>query len=150
MQQGLDRKIGGNVGQLVKHDVCSGTKLKIPRDWKKLLQYISWGKPNQGWVKLNVDEASKHNLGRASVGRLIRNEYGQWIVGFITNLGHASNVAAGLWAIHMGLRSAWNSGYRKIVIESKSKVVVSLLESALKESLHWNIIVEIRDMLSWN
>ena len=91
---------------------------------KKQLQYISWGKPNQGWVKLNVDGASKHNPKRASAGGLIINEYGQCIVGFSANLEHASNVVAKLWAILMGLRIAWNSGKRKIVIESDSKTAI--------------------------
>ena len=131
------KKMGVSAEQLVKHVMeVQELNSNFHETGKKQLHYISWEKPNQGWVKLNVDGASKHNPGRASAGGLIRNEYGQCIVGFSANLRHASNVAAELWAMLIGLQIAWNSGYRKIVIESYSKTAVSLLELASKESLH--------------
>ena len=40
------------------------------------MKYIYWEKPSQGWVKMNVDGVSKHNLGSASAGGLRRNELG--------------------------------------------------------------------------
>ena len=53
---------------------------------------ISWSPPLKGQVKLSTDSSSKGNQGILRVGGLIRDHYGNWIVGF-------SSMAAKLWTI---------------------------------------------------
>lgn len=70
----------------------------------KQVKYLNWEKPPQGWIKLNVDGASQHNPGEASAGGILRDEQGSWLAGFSANIGKASNVAAELWVILLGLK----------------------------------------------
>lgn len=39
-------------------------------------KYVGWIAPAPSWIKLNIDEASKGNLGPSSVGGLLHNESG--------------------------------------------------------------------------
>lgn len=45
---------------------------------------------------------------QAGCGGLLRDENGNWIVGFV----------AELWGILYGLELAWKHGYRKVIIEA--------------------------------
>ncbi|KAK9275443.1 hypothetical protein L1049_022708 [Liquidambar formosana] len=53
----------------------------------KQIRLVVWSFPSSGWVKLNIDGSSKGNLGASSRGGLIRDDAGQWIVGFGINIG---------------------------------------------------------------
>lgn len=48
---------------------------------------IRWNRPLPGWVKVNLDGASKGNPGSAVCGGLIRAEDDAWILGFMHNIG---------------------------------------------------------------
>ena len=65
---------------------------------------VRWLKPPLSWYKLNSDGSSLGNPGRASGGGLIRNDKGEWIKGYVRNIGHTSSAAAELWPLHDGLR----------------------------------------------
>ena len=59
---------------------------------------VRWCAPVEGWVKLNVDGASKGNPGIAG-GGVLRDHYGNWIQGFACNLGWCSSVKAEFLAL---------------------------------------------------
>lgn len=48
---------------------------------------------------------------------------------------------AKLWAVQMGLKLAWNKGFKKVVFETDSKVVEALLKNKYSASSSSNIIV---------
>ena len=48
---------------------------------------VKWTKPPVGWLKLNMDGFAVGNPGIAGDGGLIRNENGDWIMGFARSLG---------------------------------------------------------------
>ncbi|KAL8170434.1 hypothetical protein V2J09_022238 [Rumex salicifolius] len=75
---------------------------------------ISWTKPDQGWVKINIDGASRLGSRHAAARGLIRNYGGNWEVSFVANLGYCSALEAELWAILHGLDMAWGKGYDRI------------------------------------
>lgn len=47
--------------------------------------------PNLGWVKLNMDEFAITSTGSAGGGGLIRDEWGNWILGFSRKIGKTSS-----------------------------------------------------------
>jgi hypothetical protein len=50
---------------------------------------IAWQQPEEGWVVLNTDGASRRDVA-AGCGGLLRNSNGQWIGGFSRHLGMCS------------------------------------------------------------
>ena len=45
---------------------------------------VGWSPPPPRWVKLNTDGAFKASSGMTSVGKIIRDEIGIWITGFVS------------------------------------------------------------------
>ncbi|PKI60390.1 hypothetical protein CRG98_019215 [Punica granatum] len=62
------------------------------REW----QLVGWNRLSRGWIKLNMDGASKGNPGPAGAGGVLRKEDGVWIAGFARNVGIATAVVAEL------------------------------------------------------
>ena len=60
---------------------------------------IRWEKPCSEWLKLNTDGLSLGNPGLTGGGGLIRDDNGDWVVGFARKIGFASSFMAELWAL---------------------------------------------------
>ena len=58
---------------------------------------ITWKRPQLDWVKMNFDGAVNHALGLAAAGGLLRDGDGQWIQGFVHNIGKCTVPRAELW-----------------------------------------------------
>ena len=60
-------------------------------DWKKThnftMKCIRWERPKSDWRKLNMDGSFVGNLGVVGGGGVIRDETGNWVVGFSRNIG---------------------------------------------------------------
>lgn len=87
-----------NVGQRALRDAlefehCAKTQ---NLSGNKVVKRIHWEKPEKGWAKLNSDGASSGNSGPAGCGGLIRNEKGEWKVGFAKKIGVTNNFIAEL------------------------------------------------------
>lgn len=63
--------------------------------------------PPKEWYTLNVDGCAKSQDQRAGGGRLLRNEAGDWIIGFIHNIGSCTSEDAELWAVCKGVEMTW-------------------------------------------
>ncbi|PNX58144.1 ribonuclease H [Trifolium pratense] len=61
-------------------------------------------RPTAPCLKLNMDGSSFGNPGRAGFGGLIRNDIGEWMHGFSSSCGRASNLLVELYAILKGLQ----------------------------------------------
>ncbi|WCJ29423.1 LINE-1 retrotransposable element ORF2 protein [Euphorbia peplus] len=88
---------------------------------------ISWICPDVGWVKLNTDGMSKGNPGISGTGGLIRDSNGMWLCGFMCNLGICTALLAELWGLYYGLEMAWKKGYRRVIVEIDSLIVLKLV-----------------------
>ncbi|KAG5249134.1 non-LTR retroelement reverse transcriptase [Salix suchowensis] len=136
----------------IKRMVLDHTSIQVPstgeRNHRKELQQVGWTYPANDWIKLNVDGCSKGNPGEAGAGGVLRDGMGSWIAGFARNNGICSSVTAELWAVYIGLQLTWDRGYRKVILESDSSVVVGLMNGD-KVSMDRNctLIMKIRDML---
>ncbi|WCJ36333.1 Polynucleotidyl transferase ribonuclease H-like superfamily protein [Euphorbia peplus] len=89
---------------------------------------VKWIPPDDGWIKINTDGASKGNPGLASAGGVLRGASGAWFGGFAVNLGICTAFLAELWGLFFGLKLAWSKGYVKVIVEMDSKAVISLVQ----------------------
>ena len=73
---------------------------------------------------------------------------GSWIGGFARNIGICSSVTAELWAIYVGLHMTWDKGFRKVVLESDSRVVVGLINGdTVRVDRNYNLIMQIKEVV---
>ena len=77
-----------------------------------------------GWLKLNTDGAANGVLGLAGGGGVVRDENGNWVIGFSRRLGKASSFLAELWALRDGLLLCQQLNSPKIIVELDAKSLV--------------------------
>nr|GMD37695.1 LINE-type retrotransposon LIb DNA [Ipomoea batatas] len=106
------------------------------------MRWIFWTRPNQGWVKINTDDAYKKGTGLASAGGLARDHLGDWLYGFITKIGATNSFAAELWGLREGLRLAKTKGFRRVVLEMDSESVVALLNGDLDDHECYSTLIK--------
>lgn len=80
-------------------------------------------------IKVYVDGSSLSNPGRSDFGGLIRNNNGDWLLGFSEFCGITSCLAAELYVIFHGLRVAYDAGHGNIILESDSRMALDLIMS---------------------
>ena len=96
-----------------------------------------------------MDGCSKGNPGIAGAGGVLRDQMGSWIRGFARNIGICSSVTAELWAIYEGLLLTWDKGFRKVVLESDSRVAVGFITGDnVRVDKNYNLIMQIKNMVS--
>ncbi|KAL3838984.1 hypothetical protein ACJIZ3_023575 [Penstemon smallii] len=99
-------------------------------------EQVKWSKPQVGWFKLNTD------------GSLLRDDAGNWVVGFSRKLGEVTITMAELLAIREGLSLAWEKRIPRLVMESDSEVAVKLINEADVETHPLgNIIIDCRSLI---
>ncbi|GKV33582.1 hypothetical protein SLEP1_g42071 [Rubroshorea leprosula] len=74
-------------------------KEKIFRTSSSCFNPVKWSKPPLGWMKLSSDGSAFSNPGSAGAGVVIRDDRGNWVVGYAKKLGIGSNNMAELWAV---------------------------------------------------
>ena len=89
-----------------------------------VVKSICWEKPEKGWLKLNTDGAANGVLGLAGGGGVVRDENGNWVIGFSRRLGKASSFLAELWALRDGLLLCQQLNSPKIIVEMDAKSLV--------------------------
>ena len=75
-------------------------------------------------MKLNIDGSSIVNLGMAREGGVIRDEEGNWVVGFAKRIGSVSSFLAKLWALWDELLLCLKSHIKAMIIEMDAKAIV--------------------------
>ncbi|KAL2349110.1 hypothetical protein Fmac_003110 [Flemingia macrophylla] len=96
-----------------------------------------WKKPEIGWVKVNVDGGRDHDEPSAGSGGVVRDEHGEWLLGFARKLDPNINNAheTELEAILTGLELAWKRNYEKVVVESDCEPALSMVKKGLVHKL---------------
>ena len=88
------------------------------------MKSVRWEKPSIEWMKLNIDGSSIVNLGMAREGGVIKDEEGNWVVGFAKRIGSASSFLAKLWALWDGLLLCLKSHIKAMIIKMDAKAIV--------------------------
>ncbi|CAJ2673373.1 unnamed protein product [Trifolium pratense] len=121
----------------------SGTVVSVP----KRVSWIRWQPPEEGWVKVNSDGASKGEQ-MAGCGGLIRDHRGHWLGGFAKFVGVGSAFVAELWGVLEGLKYAKRKGYRKIDLNIDSVAVMKVIKSGkTNSSLGTSLVKSIKKLL---
>ncbi|KAL4283772.1 hypothetical protein GQ457_16G009340 [Hibiscus cannabinus] len=107
-----------------------------------------WHSPHSGWVKANVDGAVIPVDLTAACGGVLRDDSGQWLLGFSRSLGCCSVLFAELWGVHDVLKHAWSMGCRKVIIETDSADVADLFSSRQEDLRGYIIASTVRQMLN--
>ena len=92
---------------------------------KSITEKDLWHPPPQGYMKCNIDGASKGNPGIASYGGVIRGDKGciQYI--FHCNLGRDTNNMVELMALEKCLEILKNENIQNIIIEADSQLIIN-------------------------
>ena len=104
---------------------------------RMIVRQIKWEKPDMGWVKLNTDGAADVAAGSAGGGGLIRDDQGNWIIGFTRKISKAYSFLAETWALHDGLLLCNQLNLNVVMVELDAKALVD----ALKNPSYANTIV---------
>ncbi|KAK9286474.1 hypothetical protein L1049_014871 [Liquidambar formosana] len=110
-------------------------------------------KPPQDFIKLNCDGSCYGNPGPTSIGGIFRNEQCGWVTGYAFDMGIAYSLDAKICSIRLGLKIAWDIGFRHLWVESDCEVAVNLIllgDHSFHSSGH--IILDCREYLlrNWN
>lgn len=100
-----------------------------------LRQTSRWLPPDVNFLKINFDGAWQLNSFKAGLGVIVRNEEGLFCGGLATpfhcSAALVAEAAAGLCAIKFAI----SRGYRKIILETDSKVLVEGIRGASNNGL---------------
>ena len=88
-----------------------------------------WSKPVNGWVKLNTDGSSLGNPGLATGWGLIKDEEGNWIVGFSYKIRKTTSFFAELWALSDELNLCLNHNFATMEIELDAKAIADAISN---------------------
>ena len=94
-----------------------------------VVKRVSWVRPDLGWFKLNTDGASRGSTGSAAGGGLIRDEVGNWVIGFSRKIGRTDSFAAEMWALCDGLQLCQQMSARAVLIKLDAKALVDVLNN---------------------
>nr|POE53032.1 putative ribonuclease h protein [Quercus suber] len=94
-----------------------------------VLRQVKWEKPGVGWLKLNTDGSCNAALGKAAGGGLVRDNLGNWVVGFARKLGNVNSFTAEIWALRDGLMVCRQMNLPAIIIEIDAKALADALRN---------------------
>ncbi|KAF7824006.1 putative ribonuclease H-like domain, reverse transcriptase zinc-binding domain-containing protein [Senna tora] len=96
--------------------------------------HISWHKPPLSFYKLNINGSASNGL-LGSRG-IIRDENGRPLTSFHKFTSSGNALLAELWALHIGLTVAIQSGIENIIIETDAMLVTHLMNHPMKISIN--------------
>ena len=74
--------------------------------------------------------------------------YGDLGRGFARNICYCSSITAELWAIFVGLQLTWEKGFRRVILETDSKIVVGIINGDIvRVDRNYNLVMQIKDIL---
>ncbi|KAK5777246.1 hypothetical protein PVK06_045213 [Gossypium arboreum] len=107
-----------------------------------------------GWVYLNTDGSVKNVDRFAVAGGLLREQDGNWIVGFTRYLGNYEVIDSELWGILDGVQIALDCGFRKVIIRIDNIEAVNLIHEGVSggsnSALVMRIVLLLKSLSHWN
>nr|XP_016467082.1 PREDICTED: uncharacterized protein LOC107789726 [Nicotiana tabacum] len=124
--------------------------LKMMEQFTPNLRYtkVNWDFPEQGWVKVNTDGASRGNPGRSSIGFVLRNEEGDVLYACGKEIQEGTNSIAEAKAISEALKFCVQHDYVLIDLHTDSMVLQKVITGEWKPP--WvlgSLVEEIMDLM---
>ncbi|CAL8155262.1 unnamed protein product [Prunus armeniaca] len=104
----------------------------------KVQVLLAWVPPEVGVVKLNIDGSRRGVTGAIGARKVLKDHLGQWIGGFVVNLGRGEVIEAELWGMFFGLNLAVKKKVDDIVIEMDFDTAVLLIQRKVSNACHPN------------
>jgi hypothetical protein len=134
-------------GKVPPHEARIMQRLNIsltmiaPSSWKVTLRGVTdslnyFTAPTEGFMKLSFDGASKGNPGPIGLGGLFRDPRTNTTLIYVDHCGYASNNEAEFVATRQGLQIAIKMGYKNIVVEGDSRLVINTVKK-LNQGTKW-------------
>ncbi|PNX74720.1 ribonuclease H, partial [Trifolium pratense] len=92
---------------------------------------VSWSRPAEGTICLNVDGSLLGSPQTAGFGGLIRNNVGAFLEGFYGTASQSNILYVEIMAVLHGLELCWNKGFRDVVCFSDSLLTVKLIKEGV-------------------
>ena len=108
------------------------------------VKQVQWSRPVEGWLKLNTDGSVISTSGLSRCGGLLRDNTGQWIVGFAKSISVSSSIAAELWALMEGLSLCIERKASAMEIELDASATISLVASNVNTNGDLSSLVDDR------
>ena len=93
--------------------------------------------PPAGYMKINTDASVRMEQGRVSYGGIVRDDIGNWILGYYGFIGKTKITEAELWSIHQGLKITKDKDWKQVIIETDSQAAMNLLQTQILKITHW-------------
>ncbi|KAG2684189.1 hypothetical protein I3760_10G065300 [Carya illinoinensis] len=106
-------------------DILRRLDIPVPPSPLEKVTMVKWIKPQQGWVKLNIDGSSLGNPGQSGVGGVIRDTRGHLCIAYSMALGQGSNNYVELKGLLEGVRRCCQYGFFQVYIEVDSQLLVN-------------------------
>ncbi|XP_059064240.1 uncharacterized protein LOC131856461 [Cryptomeria japonica] len=131
-------------------DSCKGCSLrKRPSHGKQRVSRDGrWSPPPMGILKINTDGSSRGNPGHAGIGAIGRSDDGGAVFLLSVYKGQHSNNLMEALAIKVVIERGCSLGWRKIICESDSQIVVDMLNNQKLEDVSWQLASLARQTLS--
>lgn len=110
---------------------------------------ISWKKPEPCWCKVNTD-GMVLDTALSGCGGVIKGDQGEWLRGFSCKLESCNAKIAEMWGILEGMKLAWETGFKKVIVESDAEQVVGEINTKQEISGCYFIGSQIQEMLKRN
>lgn len=111
---------------------------------------IRWHAPKEDWIKLNVDGASKGNLGVAGGGGVFRDHYGNWIKAFACYLGWCTSIRVEILSLLKGLRTAKELRFTKVEVHMDSQITLRKIQTPCQRNQPLYFIIKECQELIYN
>lgn len=108
-------------------------------------RWLRWVKPTQGWVVINTDGSVNLRDKNAGCGGVIRDDKGDWIIGFSMSIGCCSVEEAEAWAVYKGLILARDKRKERIIVRSDSSFIINILNRSHAESYQCTKVTNVLD-----
>ncbi|CAN1823072.1 Putative ribonuclease H protein At1g65750 [Linum perenne] len=111
--------------------------------------FIGWKAGPSDCITINTDGSVLQPLSRAAAGGILRDHQGRPISLFAANLGRCSIMRAELRAAEIGLKIAWDRGYKRVHLQLDSlAAVTAILGDQEDDSRHSRTISSIGELRS--
>lgn len=92
---------------------------------------VCWNPPPDGYLKINFDRATFKDIGKASLGVVIRNSHGQAIASSSEHapLPYSSDIVEAMAATARATSFAHELGFTSYIIEGDSETVIKTLQA---------------------
>ncbi|KAH0639228.1 hypothetical protein KY285_035814 [Solanum tuberosum] len=91
------------------------------------MKQVTWSYPQNGIIKINIDGSYVHETGRAGIGGIIRNSYGDLSMAFSFPVECKKSNLVEAMAVEFGVKWCNQHGYTNFILELDSMNIVNML-----------------------